>query len=190
MGIEILATLTFGQWLQEQRGNRKANSLAEEAGLTAQMWSDLENDRSRRKDGSPTQPTIETCRKIANVLGQPIEVVMRYAGYPVGDVRDGSDGKRDGTFDTFATEEFIDYPALEAFFTGLPPHIQKEQYEHIRCLWLEWRREQQVYGRRSDDEEERRVMVAYRDRAMKIIDRDTQQKNLQADDEKSFDKIG
>jgi transcriptional regulator with XRE-family HTH domain len=98
MVIDV-ADITLGQWLQQVRGNRKAIALAEEAGMTPQQWSDLETDRSRRKDGSPARPTVETCMKLARVLGQPLETVLFYAGYPTGESLLRSDALIAETFD-------------------------------------------------------------------------------------------
>lgn len=162
MVIDV-ADITLGQWLQQVRGNRKAIALAEEAGMTPQQWSDLETDRSRRKDGSPARPTVETCMKLARVLGQPLETVLFYAGYPTGESLLRSDLLIAESFDVpgpiqndpnrVMTYESIDLPAYEAFLLGLPPQLQQEEYERIKRLWVEHRRDQTTYGKKADIDE-------------------------------------
>lgn len=75
--------MTFGEWIRDQRGQRKAVDCAERAwpGKTGakQMWSDLENDRTRRKEGLPTRPNLETLEAIARGLEIPVARVIEAA---------------------------------------------------------------------------------------------------------------
>lgn len=75
--------MTFGEWIREKRGLRKAVDCAARAwpgkSGAKQMWSDLENDRTRRKEGLPTRPNIETLEAIAHGLEIPVEDVIQAA---------------------------------------------------------------------------------------------------------------
>lgn len=77
-------TLTFGQWMKEVRLSRKlsATECAEKAGMKPPVWSNWENDRSRSKDGRPSQPRTETLQAIAIALDVDLEEA-RIAAYGV-----------------------------------------------------------------------------------------------------------
>lgn len=74
--------MTFGQWIKQKRREKclEARECAERAGMKPQVWSAWENDRTRRSDGEPTQPRIETAHKIALGLDVPVAIVLQAAG--------------------------------------------------------------------------------------------------------------
>ena len=76
-------TLTFGQWIRKTRSNKKmsAAECAERANMKPPVWSNWENDRSRRKDGKPAIPEPETMERIAYALDEPLTKVMEAARY-------------------------------------------------------------------------------------------------------------
>src|SRR5688500_16535952 len=68
--------LTLGQWMRQRRGTMKSADCAKRAGMKPQAWSDWENDRTRRKDGTPVEPRRNTIERIAKGLNVPIEEVL------------------------------------------------------------------------------------------------------------------
>ena len=74
-------TLTFGQWIRETRLSRKltAAECADRAGMKAPVWSNWENDRSRSRNGKPSQPRAETLEAIAKALDVTLEEAMAAA---------------------------------------------------------------------------------------------------------------
>jgi transcriptional regulator with XRE-family HTH domain len=76
---------TFGTWIKKKRldGGWKAGECAARAGMTAQSWSDWENDRSRRKGTGASTPTLPTLEKIARGLEVELVEVLHAAGASV-----------------------------------------------------------------------------------------------------------
>lgn len=66
---------SFGAWMRETRESRRMSAVecAEKAGMKAPVWSNWENDRSRRRDGLPAQPRRETLIAIARALEVSVE---------------------------------------------------------------------------------------------------------------------
>lgn len=149
----VLQNQTLGQWIQEKRGNRKAIALAEEAGISPQMWSDLENDRSRRKDGLPARPTIETCQKLARVLGVTVDDVLHHAGYPSG-----------GNSDSAFREEYETNPegeaddplrmAYDALYGGVPPELRPDLVGVVARYVRDHQRSETTHGKKALTEDE------------------------------------
>lgn len=83
--MTMVATMaeTFGEWIREEREKRRftARECAYRAGMKEPVWSNLENDRSRRNDGEPSQPRPDTLRKIARGLEVDEWRVFEAAGY-------------------------------------------------------------------------------------------------------------
>lgn len=78
-----MATETFGQWIQRKQKELglTTNECAERSGMKAPVWSNWANDRTRRKDGKPTEPRKDTIEAIARGLGLPFAEVAEAAGY-------------------------------------------------------------------------------------------------------------
>lgn len=68
---------TFGQWLREQRKaeDLRLTDCALRAGVSVQVWSDWEHDRSRRQSAKPTTFSDKTLEKMATGLGFDVSVV-------------------------------------------------------------------------------------------------------------------
>ena len=79
--ITLTQPTTFGAWISERRAALRLKSFeaAKLAGMTKQAWSDLENDRTRRKNGLPTRPQYETLLAIASALELDDSDVMKAA---------------------------------------------------------------------------------------------------------------
>lgn len=148
MMVVRLEPKTFGQWLQEARGIRKAIALAERAGITPQMWSDLENDRSRRKDGLPARPTVETCRKIASALGIDLDEVLKHAGYPLYEWSVDVPGFIQNDPD-FADEDPI-LLSIQAFYHDASPALRQKMLGEMARLVIENQKEQTTHGRKAE----------------------------------------
>lgn len=74
--------LTFGAWMRQIRTGKRlsATECAVRAGMELPVWSNWENDRSRRKDGRPSQPRQRTIESIARALDVSVADAM-FAAY-------------------------------------------------------------------------------------------------------------
>lgn len=111
----------------------QSKECAERAGIPAQMWSDLETDRSRRKDGLPTQPRLETLQRIADALESPLSELLEATG-----------------FTDSVSDENEDPPAFIAYYNELPENVQEDIEAQIEALWRKHRRSQTTHGKKAE----------------------------------------
>src|SRR4029077_3180901 len=75
--------MTFSGGMRERRLflRLKATECAQRAGMTKSVWSRWESGKTRRKDGLPAQPRMETVEAIARALDAPVAQALAAAGY-------------------------------------------------------------------------------------------------------------
>lgn len=81
--------LTFGQWVQQQRGERDISDCARRAGLHWEAWKRIEKDEPRRRDGSPPRRDARTVVKVAKGLGVSPREALIAAGIVPDDIEEG-----------------------------------------------------------------------------------------------------
>lgn len=147
--------MTFGQWLTEKRESLRlrASDCARVAGITVQQWSDYEKDRSRRRDGMPTRPSVPTIKAIAKGLGieerEVFEALMQNGiEYTPSSFTDSGNPTRESRSYSEDAEEVLSY------YEGLPPSLQPGAKELLRGLFEQSRKmnEGPVIGRKADEE--------------------------------------
>lgn len=131
----VLEMTTFGEWMRNRRIELrlKAYEAADRAGMKPQAWSDLENDRSRKADGSPMTPRPDTLRRIARALEVPARDAIEAAGVV---------SEADSQYDPQADSDFSeDDPAgddmqrLLAFYEGIGQDDKDELLQIARMKW-------------------------------------------------------
>lgn len=140
-----LHSLSFGDWIVNTRLSKRldAKECAERAGVTPQAWSEWEVGRSRRKDGKPARPTMDTIRKIAHALEEPVSSAMAEAGYVANDDASKTNLNAptrprliiyEGDSDQLPPELEVVYALHGRVFRELPPGPARDRYiEKLRA---------------------------------------------------------
>lgn len=139
---------SFGEWIRERRLTLrlKAFECAERAGMKPQMWSDWENDRSRKADGSPMTPRPETIRRIAAALEVPPAEAMRAAG-----LLTERDEEPDFAPDSDHDHDYnTDEASIVAYYNGLPDPVREDVREMLEALYKKHQRDKTTHGKKAE----------------------------------------
>lgn len=146
--IVMLLMATFGDWMREKRTalRLKSYECAERAQMTPQQWSNWENDRTRKADGSPTVPRPETIRRIAAALEVPAKDAMRAAGLFT-EADEETDPQNE---DAPEYDPNQDDPQVMAYYNGLPEYVQEDVKAQLEALWKKHHRDQTTHGKKAE----------------------------------------